>query len=258
MYSGFIFILFLFVKACLAIAAVSADPYTIGQVNAGVPALRAALSGQPGVITGISYGNGIVQGHLGNADHYNVAPYTYNAAPVAYSGYAAPVAYGGYAAPVAYSGAHYLGKRAADSDADAYTIGQVAAGLPYANAVATGHAHNPGYIAYTSYPASSVHTSYHASPLSYAVPSVYSHGVYNTSPYVHALGKRDADADADAYTIGQVAAGLPYANAVATGHAHNPGYFAYTSFPASSIHRAYNAVPVAHYAYGGYAAPFYG
>merc|ERR1712107_926084 len=36
----------------------------------------------------------------------------------------------------------------------------------------------------------------------------------------HAIGKRDADADA--YTIGQVAAGLPYANAVATGHAHNP------------------------------------
>merc|ERR1712131_175166 len=31
-------------------------------------------------------------------------------------------------------------------DADAYTLGQVYAGLPLHNAYATGHAHNPGYI----------------------------------------------------------------------------------------------------------------
>merc|ERR1711929_29048 len=75
-----------------------------------------------------------------------------------------------------YAGVHHFGKRSADSDADAYTIGQVAAGLPYANAVATGHAHNPGYIAYTSYPSSNVYNTYaahHVSPVSYA-----HHGAY--------------------------------------------------------------------------------
>merc|ERR1712105_531012 len=49
---------------------------------------------------------------------------------------------------------HLIGKREADSeadsDADAYTIGQIYSGLPFADAVATGHAHNPGYVAYTS------------------------------------------------------------------------------------------------------------
>merc|ERR1712107_529995 len=62
----------------------------------------------------------------------------------------------------------------------------------------------------------------------------------------HAIGKRDADADA--YTTGQVAAGLPYANAVATGHAHNPGHIAYTSFPARSVYNTY--APFTTYGYG--------
>merc|ERR1711931_283643 len=130
-----------------------------------------------------------------------------------YAPYAAHVGYTGY---TGYTGFHAIGKR--DADADAYTIGQVAAGLPYANAIATGHAHNPGHIAYTSYP-----TSGYAH--SFVNPGVYSTGFY--AP--HMVGKRSADADA--YTIGQVAAGLPWANAVATGHAHNPGHIAYTSYP---------------------------
>merc|ERR1712029_758278 len=121
---------------------------------------------------------------------------------------------------VGYAGAHYMGKRSADADADAYTIGQVAAGLPYANAVATGHAHNPGHIAYTSYPTNTVYNTY----APYAAHVGYTG--YTGYTGFHAIGKRDADADA--YTIGQVAAGLPYANAVATGHAHNPGHIAYT------------------------------
>merc|ERR1712107_632369 len=49
-------------------------------------------------------------------------------------------------------------------------------------------------------------------------------------------------------TIGQVAAGLPYANAVATGHAHNPGHIAYTSFPARSVYNTY--APFTTYGYG--------
>merc|ERR1711973_185438 len=211
-----------FVLACIAVAAVSADAdadaYTIAQVNAGIPALKTAFDGQTRVITGVSYGHGLYSGHLGYAGHY---------------GYAA--------APYAAYGAHYIGKRSADADADAYTIGQVAAGLPFANAVATGHAHNPGYLAYTSYPTNTVYNTYAAGH----VVAPYSAVGYAGAHYI---GKRSADADADAYTIGQVAAGLPYANAVATGHAHNPGHIAYTSYPTSAVYNTY-AAP---YAYGAH------
>merc|ERR1712179_76909 len=84
-------------------AAVMADsePYTIGQVAHGYGR---------GVITGVDYGYGHVSGYgaIGNR------------------GYAG---YGGYAG---YSGLHgFYGKREADSDSDAYTIGQVAHGHAY-------------------------------------------------------------------------------------------------------------------------------
>merc|ERR1711872_1011302 len=165
-----------FVLACIAVAAVSADAdadaYTIAQVNAGVPALKTALDGQTRIITGVSYGHGLYSGHLGYAGQYGYAAY----------------------------GVHHFGKRSADADADAYTIGQVAAGLPYANAVATRHAHNPGHIAYTSYPTNTVYNTYAA----HHVVAPY-HAVGYAG--VHHFGKRSADADADAYTIGQVAAG---------------------------------------------------
>merc|ERR1711909_224528 len=68
------------------------------------------------------------------------------------------------------SGFYGYGKR----EADAYTIGQVAHGLPLANAYATGHPHNVGVVTGVGYGG---------------------HGVY--------YGKREAEA----YTIGQVAYG---------------------------------------------------
>merc|ERR1711962_689605 len=134
----------------------------------------------------------------------------------------------------------------ADAEADAYTLGQVAAGVPWANAYYSGRAHNPGYVSHISYP-----TSYSA---------------YNVFPYGglhHAIGKREADSDADAYTIGQVAAGLPYANAVATGHAHNPGVITHTAFPAVrnvyTTYAAHHAPAVySHCAPHGYTGAFYG
>merc|ERR1711942_91312 len=124
----------------------------------------------------------------------------------------------------------------AGSDADAYTIGQVYAGLPLADAIATGHAHNPGYIAYTS---SSAYPT-----IGYNAYNGYSgyNGYNGYSGYNnHLIGKReaDSDADADAYTIGQVYAGLPLADAFATGHPHNPGYVAYTELP-SAGYNGYN------------------
>merc|ERR1712042_164412 len=140
----------------------SCDPYTIGQVATGWT--------NGGVITGVDYGNGVVSG-LGAIGNRGVV----------------------YSAGL--HGLHHFGKR--DADADAYTLGQVYAGLPVHNAYATGHPHNVGVI------------------------TGVSHGFY--------YGKRDADADA--YTLGQVYAGLPVHNAYATGHAHNVGYVSHVSYP---------------------------
>merc|ERR1711971_831076 len=123
-------------------------------------------------------------------------------------------------------GATY-GKR--EAEADAYTIGQVAAGLPIHNAYATGRAHNVGVIT--------------------GVSHGYAHHGYAAYPAVHHgyYGKREAEADA--YTLGQVAAGLPVHNAYATGHPHNVGVLTHVSTPLSYAH---------HVGYTGYAAPYYG
>merc|ERR1712066_1130995 len=162
-----------FAFVLLAVAAVNADsdPYTIGQVASGLT--------HGGVVTGVDYSNGVVSGvgaignrayvgHVGYANHVVAAPSAYSYSPV--HAYSTP-AYG-------YAG-HYYGKREAEAEpeADAYTIGQVAAGLPVANAYATGHAHNVGVVtgttyahaapavaAYTSYAAPAVATYAHAAP----------------------------------------------------------------------------------------------
>merc|ERR1711971_1019589 len=126
-----------FAFVLLSIAAVKADSdaYTIGQVASGLT--------NGGVVTGVDYSNGVVSGlgaignrayaghvgyagvgHLGYANQVVAAPAAYVASPAirGYSNYAG-LGYG-------YSG-HY-GKREAEADSDAYTIGQVAAGLPVA------------------------------------------------------------------------------------------------------------------------------
>merc|ERR1712115_589795 len=158
------------------IASVSCDAYTLGQVAHG------ATYG--GVVTGVDYGHGLVSGvgAIGNRAVYAHAPAVHSYAAV----------------PAIHHGAYY-GKR----EAEAYTLGQVAAGLPIANAYATGHAHNVGYTAYVSHGLG------------------YGHGLY--------YGKREAEAEPKPYTLGQVAAGLPVHNAYATGHPHNVGYTAYVS-----------------------------
>jgi len=259
-----------FAFVLLAVAAVKADsdPYTIGQVASGLT--------NGGVVTGVDYSNGVVSGvgaignrayaghvgyagvgHLGYANHVVAAPSAYGYSTPAVRAYSTP-AYG-------YAG-HFYGKREAEAEpeADAYTIGQVAAGLPVANAYATGHAHNVGVVTGTTYahaaPAVAAYTSYaapavasyaapavasyatpavaaYAAPAvaSYAAPAVAGYTGVVASPAVHAYstlghryaghyyGKREAEAEpeADAYTIGQVAAGLPVARAYATGYPHN-------------------------------------
>merc|ERR1711970_78997 len=236
-----------FAFVLLAVAAVNADsdPYTIGQVASGLT--------HGGVVTGVDYSNGVVSGvgaignrayaghvgyagvgHLGYANHVVAAPSAYSYSPAVHA-YSAP-AYG-YARHFGYSGDY--GKR--EAEADAYTIGQVAAGLPVANAYATGHAHNVGVVTGTTYahaaPAVAAYTSYaapavasyaatYAAPAvaSYAAPAVAGYTGVVASPAVHTYstlghryaghyyGKREAEAEpeADAY----------YANAYATGYAH--------------------------------------
>merc|ERR1711971_1350148 len=104
-----------------------------------------------------------------------------------------------------------------------------------------------------------------------AAPAVYSgvhtagvynglyNGVYNglSSVYGH-YGKREAEAEP--YTIGQVYAGLPVANAYATGHAHNVGYTtnlahgvatpAVHSGVHSGVYSGVTGYPYAHHGYG--------
>merc|ERR1712033_39350 len=133
-----------FAFVLLAAAALAdSDPYTIGQVATG------RTFG--GVVTGVDYSNHVV------------------AAPAAYSGVVAtPSVYSSVVPTTSIHGyaGHYYGKREADSDADAYTIGQVAAGLPIHNAYATGHPHNVGVVTGTTYSAP-VHHGYTA----YAAPT---------------------------------------------------------------------------------------
>merc|ERR1711874_663749 len=105
---------------------------------------------------------------------YNTLPYTSYAGRLGYSGH------GGY-------NRHIVAKREADSEADAYTPAQVALGLPYANAVATGNAHNPGYITNAvvnkvAVPAATYSHAVPATPYSHAIPATtYSHAVPATT-----------------------------------------------------------------------------
>merc|ERR1711970_422166 len=223
---------FAFVLLAAAAVIADSDPYTIGQVASGLT--------HGGVVTGVDYSNGVVSGvgaignrayaghvgyagvgHLGYANHVVAAPSAYSYSPAVHA-YSTP-AYG-YAR-------HYYGKREAEAEpeADAYTIGQVAAGLPVANAYATGHAHNVGVVTGTTYahaaPAVAAYTSYAAPAVAtYAATAVAGYTGVVSSPAVHTYstlghryaghyyGKREAEAEpeADAY----------YANAYATGYAH--------------------------------------
>merc|ERR1712117_62301 len=196
------------------IAGASCDAYTLGQVAHGYT--------HGGVVTGVDYGYGHVSGvgTIGNRAVYAHAPAVHSYAAV----------------PALHHGAYY-GKREAEADAEAYTPYQVAAGLPVHNAYATGHPHNVGVVTGVSH---GVYAhAYSPAVHSYAaVPAVH-HGAY--------YGKREADAEA--YSPSQVAAGLPVHNAYATGHAHNVGVVTGVSYPLSYAH---------HVGYTGYAAPFYG
>merc|ERR1739838_496388 len=101
-----------------------------------------------------------------------------------------------------------LAVAAVHCDSDAYTIGQVAHGLPVHNAFATGHPHNVGVVTGVGY-------------------GHYGHGL-GYGGYGHFggyYGKREADADA--YTIGQVAHGLHRGIVTGVSYGHGLGYGGY-------------------------------
>merc|ERR1739838_67230 len=104
----------------------------------------------------------------------------------------------------------------------------VAHGPPVANAYATGHPHNVGIVTGTTYAAPAYAGYAGVGHLGYAGLG------YSGLGYAGHYGKREADADSDAYTIGQVAHGLPVANAYATGHPHNVGVVTGTTYAASA------------------------
>merc|ERR1712025_104447 len=240
-----------FAFVLLAAAALAdSDPYTIGQVATG------RTFG--GVVTGVDYSNGVVSGvgaignrayagHVGYANHVVAAPAAYSgvvSTPSVYSSVVPTTSIHGYAGG-------YYGKREAeaDSDADAYTIGQVAAGLPVHNAYATGHPHNVGVVTGTSYSAP-VHTGY----TTYAAPAAYTHAGYGysgvhayTTPAIHGYaghyyGKREAEA----YNVNQFVAPFTgytgYTN-YATPYTGYTGHLGYAGLGYSSL---------------GYTGAFYG
>merc|ERR1712032_195442 len=123
---------------------------TVGQVAHGLS------SG--GVVTGVDYGHGVVSGlgAVGNRAVYAAAPAVHHvAAPVVrtVAHVATPgvhsVVYSGLSSVYGNHYGNYYGKR--EAEAEPYTIGQVYAGLPVANAYATGHAHNVGYTTNVGY-----------------------------------------------------------------------------------------------------------
>merc|ERR1712179_426590 len=145
------------------------------------------------------------------------------------------------------------------ADADAYTFGQIAYGLPQANAYATGHPHNVGVVTRVDYGHGRVSGYGAIGNRGYAGYG----GVYGG--YSGLYGKREADsepkADADAYTFGQIAYGLPQANAYDTGHPHNVGVVTGVDYGHGRV-SGYGAIGnrgyAGHVGYAGYAGVYGG
>jgi len=147
---------------------------------------------------------------------YGYAGYPYAAT---YGAYAAPVAtyaHAAYAAPVAtYAGAHLIGKRSADSDAEAKPW------LAYSN------------YGYAGYPYASTYGAY-AAPV-----ATYAHAAY-TTPYAtyggaHLIGKRSADSEPESWY-----GAYGYASPYTYGGYGSYGYSAYRPYTYGRVYGAYN------------------
>merc|ERR1712168_624841 len=198
-------------------------------------------------------------------------PSVYNtiATPSVYNTVANPSVYNTIATPSLYNNLysrHHYGKREAEAEpeADAQFITGVHNNVVPAVSSYTHNVAVPAVSALHSVGVPAVHTTVGAyntvatasvyktvaTPSVYktvATPSVYNTvatpSVYNNLYSRHYYAKREADAEA--YTIGQVHHGLPVHNAYAAGHPHNFGYTRYVSSP--SVYSG-----VSHHGYTGH------
>merc|ERR1712055_90345 len=208
---------FVLLAVASAYAEADADAYTIGQVNHGFT--------HGGIITGVDYGHGAVSGvgAIGNRYAVPVVNHATYAGPYAagvYSGVHG--VYGGIHSGV--HGVHAYGKREAEADTEAdphFYNGVYGTGVygHHAGVVSTHSVVPTVHSTVAAVPA--VHTGVYSGV--HGVSSIYNRGIYGL------YGKREAEAEAEPYTIGQVAHGLPIHNAYATGHPHNAGFTNYIS-----------------------------
>merc|ERR1712038_1512499 len=117
-------------------------------------------------------------------------------------------------------------------EADPYTIGQVLAGQTNGGVLTSTTYH--GGVKVAGFPYTKV-----------AVPAVSYAAAY---PYAHAgvyYGKREAEAEP--WTVGQIAAGAHVAEAIKDGRAHNVGVITNAAIAPIAATHVYSAYPYAHY-----------
>merc|ERR1712071_522379 len=120
-------------------------------------------------------------------------------------------------------------------EADPYTIGQVLAGQTNGGVITSTTYH--GGVKVAGFPYTTVAAA--------AVPHTYGY------PYAY-YGKREAEAEAEPWTVGQIAAGAHIAEAIKDGRPHNVGVItnaAIAPLAATHVVAGYSAYP---YAYSGY------
>merc|ERR1711911_433555 len=123
-------------------------------------------------------------------------------------------------------------------EADPYTIGQVLAGQT-----------NGGVITSTTYHGGVKVAGFPYTTVAAAVPHTYGY------PYAY-YGKREAEAEPEPWTVGQIAAGAHVAEAIKDGRPHNVGVITNAAIaPVAATHvvSGYSAYP---YAYSGYPYAF--
>merc|ERR1712039_934746 len=122
---------------------------------------------------------------------------------------------------------------AVSGEADPYTIGQVLAGQTNGGVLTSTTYH--GGVKVAGFPYTKVA----------AVPAVSYAAAY---PYAHAgvyYGKREAEAEP--WTVGQIAAGAHVAEAIKDGRAHNVGVITNAAIAPVAASHVYSAYPYAHY-----------
>merc|ERR1712112_622145 len=187
----------------------------------GAVAINAEAEADPLLVHHTGVGHtiaGVYNAHVPGVHHVAGVHPVHSVAPVA------PVVHAGvkhvagvYSHPFHYN--YVYGKREAEAEADPLVYGVT-------------H-HVPGVHAGVTHVAG-VHPVHTVAPAVNHVAGVYSHPYHYNLMY----GKREAEAEP--YTMGQVYAGLPVANAIATGHPHNVGVITNMVSPVHhSVHHPY-------------------